>query len=64
MLRIRQDQVAPFEQDAIGKFVARVITHVRSRKVIRTSAVGKHDFDSRANAVPIQVVPQRKLRAD
>jgi hypothetical protein len=30
MLRIRQDQVAPFEQDAIGKFVRRAIAHLRT----------------------------------
>jgi hypothetical protein len=32
MLRIRRDQVAPFEQDAIGKFVGRAIAHLRKHE--------------------------------
>jgi len=41
MLRIRQDQVAPFEQDATGKFVRRAIAHLRTELPDRVS--GKSD---------------------
>jgi hypothetical protein len=73
MLRIRQDQIAPFEQDAIGKFVRRTIVHLRSELPDRQS--GKSDrepgrtearfrFSRKRRTLLIEVVAQSKLRAD